>query len=176
MGLTLTLTPDEVSNLMAAVGAVAPLPPRNGFFYDGSSVLSVPDAYAAVVEGIIADPGWKTNILRTALALYAASKRWQTATAGTTAAGIALATDDASQAKIGQLKQAFDTGAISSAIFKAADGQFHTVTAAQATAIYNGVVAHVQACYAAEAAAAAAIASGAATTQAQVDAFFAGIP
>jgi len=59
--------------------------------------------------------------------------------------------------------------------FKAADGTFVTVNAAQMTGLYNGVVAHVQACYAAEAAAAAAINGGTITTYAGVDQQFAAI-
>lgn len=109
------------------------------------------------------------------LIAYAATKRWLTATGGATVGGTPLSTDDMSQAKIAQVKQAFDAGAIASTTFKAADSSFVTVNAAQMTALYNGVVAHVQACYAAEAAAAAAITSGAATTYAHVDALFAGI-
>ncbi len=112
----------------------------------------------------------------TALLLtYAATKRWLTASGGTTVLGIPLTTDDTSQFNISKLKQAFDTGAVTSVSFKAADGNFYTVDASTWTAIYVGVVAHVQACYTAEAAAAVAINGATVTTYAQVDAFFAEI-
>jgi hypothetical protein len=97
------------------------------------------------------------------------------AIAGTTVAGTPLATDDMSQVKIAAVKQAFDATIITTATFKAANGTFVTVNAAQMTALYAGVVAHVQACYAAEASAAAAINGGTVTTYAGVDAAFAAI-
>ncbi len=109
------------------------------------------------------------------LLAYSALKRWITASSGTTVSGIPLTTDDTSQFNISKLKQAFDTGAVTSVEFKAADGNFYTVDASTWTAVYVGVVAHVQACYIAEAAAAAAINGSTAVTYAQVDAFFAEI-
>ncbi len=110
------------------------------------------------------------------LLIYAAFKRWLTASGGTTVSGIPLTTDDISQFNISKLKQAFDTGAVTSVPFKAADGNFYTVDASTWTAVYVGVVTHVQACYTAESAAAAAINGNTAVTYNQVDAFFAGIP
>ncbi len=109
------------------------------------------------------------------LLAYAATKRWITASSGTTVSGIPLTTDDTSQFNISKLKQAFDTGAITSVSFKAADGNFYTVDLSTWTAVYEGVVTHVQACYTAEAAAAAAINGSTAVTYNQVDVFFAGI-
>lgn len=109
------------------------------------------------------------------LRAYAADKRWRAATGGTTVAGLTVATDDASQARIAQLKQAFDAGALLATTFKAADGSFVALNSTQATALYNGVVAHVQACHAAEAAAARAVNGATATTWADIDAFFAAV-
>jgi hypothetical protein len=113
-----------------------------------------------------------TNAL---LLAYAANKRWLTATGGAVVDRIPVATDDASQARIAQLKQAFDSLALATTTFKTADGKFVTVDGAQMTAIHAGVVAHVQACYAAEARAVAAINTGTISTWDAVDAQFAAI-
>jgi Domain of unknown function (DUF4376) len=141
----------------------------------GAQVIPLPNGTALVPIGLRGPP-WAIPTPTPALLLaYAAYKRWLTATAGTTVGTTPLLTDDLSQGKIAAVKQAFDTLAITTASFKNAAGVFVTVNAAQMTALYNGVVTHVQACYAAEATVAAAINGGTVTTYAGVDSAFAGI-
>lgn len=103
---------------------------------------------------------------------YAAYKRWLVTAKGVAVNGVSLATDDNSQTKISQIKQAFDIGTVTSITFKTSNG-FMTVDAAQVTIFYNAVVAHVQSCFAAEAAAVQAINNNTASNYTQVDMFFA---
>ena len=117
-----------------------------------------------------AEPTATGDLLRA----YAANLRWRKATGGVTVSGITITTSDDDQAKIAQVKQAFDLGTISSVSFKAASG-FVTADAAMIASLYGAVVAHVQACFAAEKAANDAIMAGAAQAWADVDAFFASI-
>jgi hypothetical protein len=142
----------------------------------GIRVIPMPNGTALVPVASGRGPPWVIPAPTVEILIaYAADKRWRTAIKGTTVAGIPLLTDDGSQAKIAQVKQAFDSGTILSTTFKGASGNFVTVNAAQMTALYAGVVAHVQACYAAEALAAAAVNAGTALDYAAVDMFFSGI-
>lgn len=102
------------------------------------------------------------------LKAYAADKRWQIETGGISVAGAAIQTDRASQAMI--------TGAFayaqanpSASIAYKTEGGFVMLSAAEIEAIANAVGAHVQACFAAEAAIVAAIEAGAITSFAAID-------
>ena len=103
---------------------------------DPSSIITAADKAAAALA---------------ALPAYAAGKRWLVETGGITVAGAHIQTDRDSQAMI--------TGAYAYAqanpdatINYKAEGGFVALTAAQMTAIGLAVGAHVQACFAAEAA------------------------
>jgi hypothetical protein len=102
------------------------------------------------------------------LTAYAANKRFSVETGGITVAGAHIQTDRDSQAMITgayAYAQANPTATIN---YKA-EGGFVSLTAAQMTAIGLAVGAHVQACFAAEAAIDADIAAGAITTTVQID-------
>jgi Domain of unknown function (DUF4376) len=110
---------------------------------------------------------------RDRLVAHAAATRWRHASAGVTVDGVQYATTDFDQAKIAHIKQAFDAGVISGQIaFKAVSG-FVMLDAAGFNAVYEAMVARVQACFAAEHAAVAAIAADEAQSAAQVEQFFA---
>lgn len=83
----------------------------------------------------------------------AGARRWEIETGGITLpGGIVVATDAVAQSKIDAALAAFERGALSGTIaFKAAGG-FVDLDQAGLTAVYAAVVAHVQACYAAESA------------------------
>lgn len=101
---------------------------------------------------------------------YTSIRRWQAELSGVTVGGIPLTTDSESQSKISQLKQAFDTGAISQVSFKDATGNFHSVDLAAATAVYTGVVQFIQALRDAEATIVTGINGSTITTRKQIDA------
>ncbi len=109
------------------------------------------------------------------LMVYSQLRRWGAEISGTTVAGIPLTTQDRDQQKIAALKQAFDTGVISSVQFFDASGAVQTVNAAAATAIYSGVVTFVQSTYTTAATLQAQILAKTVTTRAQIDAAYAAI-
>lgn len=100
---------------------------------------------------------------------YAADKRWRVETGGITVGGVTVATDDRSKTMImgARIKADVDPGYVVG--WKGADGGFVELSAPQIIAISDAVLAHVDACFAAEAAVSAAIADGAVTTTQQVD-------
>ncbi|MFD2677988.1 DUF4376 domain-containing protein [Camelimonas lactis] len=103
------------------------------------------------------------------LAAYAADKRWQAETGGITVAGVPVATDDRSKTMIMGARIKADADSSYTVGWKGADGSFVSLTAPQIIAISDAVLAHVDACFAAEAAVAAAITDGTVTTTQQVD-------
>ena len=105
---------------------------------------------------------------------YAGQRRWLAEISGVTVAGVPLTTNDRDQAKIGQLKQAFDNGALTGTVaFSDAAGNTQTVDATAATAIYRGVVTFVQSTYSTYAQVKAGVSSSTITTRKQIDAAYA---
>lgn len=100
---------------------------------------------------------------------YVAAKRYAIETGGITVAGAHVATDRASQSMITGAVVRAQLDPASTASFKAESG-FVTLTATQMLGVGVAVAAHVQACFAAEAAVLAKIESGAIKTLADVDA------
>lgn len=141
------LHPEVAASLHPCGGEVA-----EGWVFDGSS-------FAAPVV----PPPTKAD-----LKAYAASKRWEIETGGITVAGAAIQTDRASQAMITGAFAYAQPNPTASIAYKAAGG-FVMLAAAEVEAIANAVGAHVQACFAAEAAIVGAIEAGAITTFAAID-------
>jgi len=102
------------------------------------------------------------------LAAYAADKRWRIETGGILVGGVPVATDRESQGLIIGAHAYVLANPDVTINFKAANG-FVDLDAATVTAVATAVAAHVQACFAAEAEVAAAIADGRITTIQQVD-------
>lgn len=80
-----------------------------------------------------------------------AAWRYAAETAGVKAGGVQIATDRDSQALIDSLQRALADGLIPSVRFKTASGRVVTMTTADATAVRQLVVQHVQRCRAVEA-------------------------
>ena len=151
-------TPDALSaaakNLTAAQrGEIRAYPAGDGFEVEG------PDD---VVAALGASP--PAEVLKA----YAANKRWEKETGGITVSGAAIQTDRASQAMITGAFAFAQTNPSASIAFKA-EGGFVMLAAAEVEAIANAVGAHVQACFAAEAAIVGAIEAGAITSIAAID-------
>ena len=104
------------------------------------------------------------------LKAYAAQKRWQVEAGGIVVAGVAVATDDRSMALINGTVGYLDDGGTGPIKFKAASG-WVDVDAATILAIKQAIGAHIQACFAAEAAVDAAIDAGTITSIAAIDAW-----
>lgn len=106
--------------------------------------------------------------LKERLSAYVADKRWQVETGGIVVGGLPVATDDRSKIMI-----------IGARVKAAADGDFTTewktqagfvsIDASTIVAISDAVLAHVDACFAAEAVVLAAIEAGTITTTAEID-------
>jgi len=107
--------------------------------------------------------------LKEALADYAAATRWQVETGGIVVGGIGVATDDRSKLMITGARIKADADPDFTTRWKTAAG-FATIDAATVIAISDAVLAHVDACFAAEAAVLAAIEAGDITTTAEIDA------
>lgn len=103
------------------------------------------------------------------LIAYASAKRYAIETGGIVINGSLIATDRASQSLITGAYNYVKENPDATVNFKAMSG-FVELTAAQMVAIANVVAAHVQACFAAEGIVVGAIASGAITTTAEIDA------
>jgi len=107
-----------------------------------------------------------------ALHAYAAVARWRKEIAGISVSGLNVATDDRSKALIqGAYLQAQRDPAFT-AQWKTASGAFVTIGAAQIEAVAIAVAAHIQACFAKEAAVAADIDNQVIDTFTQIDAVF----
>ncbi|MGB3900443.1 MAG: DUF4376 domain-containing protein [Mesorhizobium sp.] len=103
------------------------------------------------------------------LAAYAADKRWQVETGGITINGATIDTSRDSQSMIIGAYAYSQANLAQTIMFKAASG-WVTLDAATMAAIATAVGAHVQACFACEAAVQAAITAGTITTTAEIDA------
>jgi len=101
-------------------------------------------------------------------AAYAADKRWRVETGGITVGGVPVATDRESQSLITGAHAYVQVNPGMTIKYKSGAG-FVDLDAATVTAVATAVAAHVQACFAAEAEVAAAIADGAVTTTQQID-------
>lgn len=123
-----------------------------GWTFDGSG-FAVPVAPPPSAEALVA---------------YAADKRWRVEIGGITVAGVGIATDRASQAMITGAAAFARENPAAVIDFKAAGG-FVSISAAQVIAIGLAVGAHVQSCFAAEAALVAAIGAGTVMDFAGVD-------
>lgn len=165
--LTLTLSPDQVTALMAAMPAAARLPGSGIGYADG--VLTVPSEFSAAAAAAMKKPGWDAPPdPKAVLRSYASEKRRQIETAGIKVGDIAIATDDQSQGKI-----------VAAYLAASRDADWHTlwnsvhpVDAKAMLAIGDAVQAHINATFRTRAAVWAAIASGEITTTADVDAAF----
>lgn len=105
-----------------------------------------------------------------ALSFYLRDRRWKAEISGFTFHGIPLTTLDRDQAKVGQLKQGFDTGAITGTVpFFDAAGNVQIVDSATASAIYNAVVNFVQLTFSVAASLQTGIGNGTITTRLQID-------
>ncbi|NTI92293.1 DUF4376 domain-containing protein [Agrobacterium rhizogenes] len=125
---------------------------QQGFTFDGKT-FSPPVAPAVTTDDLIS---------------YAAAKRYAVETGGISFGGSQIATDRASQSLITGAYNYVQANPDVTVKFKTAAG-FVDLTAAQMTAIANAVGAHVQAAFAAEGSAVAAINEGAITTTAEID-------
>jgi hypothetical protein len=81
----------------------------------------------------------------------AASCRYAAETGGITVAGLPIATDDRSKLLLSAAYAQAQANPSFSVRWKTGAGSWATITAAQVTAAYNAVVAHVTACFALEA-------------------------
>lgn len=106
------------------------------------------------------------------LRAYAAAARYARETAGITVTTAQVATDRDSQQAITGMWAAAQIDPNITVQFKTATGAFVAINADQIRKIASAVIAHVQACYAAEAQVAADIKAGKVTTAADVDAAF----
>lgn len=103
------------------------------------------------------------------LTSYAADKRWRVETGGISVGGVPVATDDRSNVTIRGARIKADAEPAYVVGWKGAKGSFVALTAPQIIAISNAVLAHVDACFAVEAAVVAAITAGDITTTQQID-------
>jgi hypothetical protein len=148
------------------------------FFYNGPAEPTAYDSTWQIYTNLTAAQIAWFESQPADLLNYASTRRWLAEISGTTVAGVPLGTQDRDQAKIAQIKQAFDNGALTGSVsFSDAAGNTQSVTAAMATQIYNGVVAFVQGTYMAYAALKAGIQATppTVTSRAQIDAAFAEI-
>lgn len=128
------------------------------------------------------EPGWTVDesgdflppeIQAIDLAAYAADARWRLETGGITVAGVPVLTDDRSKLMIAGARLAAMADPAWTTPWHGADGGIYPLDAAAIVAISDAVSAHVQATFSTFATVKAAIASGAITTTAEIDAAFA---
>lgn len=105
------------------------------------------------------------------LVAYAADKRWRVETGGITVDGaLPVATDDRSKIMIIGARVKADNDPGFTTQWKLPDGRFTTITSAAIISISNAVLAHVDACFAAEDRVLADIANGTITTVDEIEA------
>jgi hypothetical protein len=109
------------------------------------------------------------------LTAYAAAARYKKETGGITVSGIAMPTDRETQAQLSGAYAYVQATPAATIQWKLANGSFASLTAAQIASIATAVAAHVQACFAAEAAIVSQIAAGTLATKAQIDSAFAAV-
>lgn len=151
------------------VGALAASAPRglwNQVTYSGG-VLEVPDDVAAALD--LDTPNTIASAERDGLIRAAAAKRWAVETGGVTVNGEVIDTSRESQAMITGAYNWSNANPSEPIKFKAASGWI-VIDNATMVAIADAVGAHVQACFATEAAVAAEIKAGTITTTAEIDA------
>jgi len=102
------------------------------------------------------------------LTAYAADKRWRVETGGITVGGVPVATDGRSKTMIMGARIKADADSGYQVGWKGADGSFVQLTAPQIIVISDAVLAHVDACFTAEAEVSSAIVDGAVTTAQQI--------
>jgi len=107
------------------------------------------------------------------LLAYAADARWRLETGGITVAGVPVLTDDRSKLMIAGARLAAMADPAWTTPWHGADGGIYPLDAAAIVAISDAVSAHVQASFSTFATVKAAIASGAITTTAEIEAAFA---
>jgi hypothetical protein len=177
MAKTFQLSTVDLTTLMALMPSpVFEKRRRRGFSYDGTTLTVEDDAEAARLLTVMADPRWRDTAKIKQLKGHAAYLRYKKEIAGITVHNIPIATDRDSQVKtmIVQMMALADPTMVFS--WKKQDGSFAQLTAQQVIDIGKAVVAHVQACYAAEANAGATItANPAAVTEANIEAIFSAI-
>ena len=122
------------------------------------------------VEALLDDiEAHRSAALKVALLAYAADKRWRVETGDIVVGSVPVATDDRSKIMIIGARVKADADANFTTEWKTPAG-FQTIDAATIIAISNAVLAHVDACFAAEATVLAEIEAGAITTTAEIDA------
>ncbi|GHE69834.1 hypothetical protein GCM10019059_31940 [Camelimonas fluminis] len=157
----------EIINLPAGIG------PSEAYHADiAASIQPCPAEVVAgwsVRDGQWSPPPPAPAASKADLLAYAADKRWRVETGGITVGGVTVATDDRSKTMIMGARIKADADPAYVVGWKGADGGFVELSASQIIAISDAVLAHVDACFAAEAAVSAAIASGDITTTQQID-------
>ncbi|WP_429813521.1 DUF4376 domain-containing protein [Ensifer sp. B1-9] len=113
---------------------------------------------------------WSPTPIPVDLAAYTAAKRYTVEVGGIVVDGVRILTDRASQAMIAGAYVYVQHNPTETISFKSGGG-FVTLSAANVVTMANAVGAHVQACFAAEAAVLAAIAAETITDTAGIDAF-----
>lgn len=153
---------DGVPFIAAAAGAA----PEASLYADG--VLYVDGVTQAALDAALAahDP---TTAAKARLVDYAADKRWRVETGGLTVGGTRVDTSRESQSMIANAHAYVAASGATSISYKA-DSGWVTMDAATVTAVALAIGAHVQAAFAAEEAADAAIAAGTITSTAEIDA------
>ena len=169
--MQVALTADQVSILQSQMPAAAQAY-GSGIFYDGAT-LTVPDAFAAAAQAVMAVSGWDSPAV--SLKAYAAAARYAKETGGITVGNAPIATDRGSQTMIANTLADMTQRSVATVNFKTGAG-FVSLSLAQITAISKAVGAHVQACFDAEQAVDAGISATppTITTTAQIDAGFRG--
>lgn len=137
------------------------------FFTTLSTEAALRDVLAAAG---VPDLAPSTLMSAAELKAHAADRRWRKEIGGTTVGGTAIQTDD--RAKVLLVGAALSMADEATAPF-VLGGASVTLTGAQFKALYAGLVAHVQACFATQTAVLAAIEAGSITTRAEIDAAFA---
>lgn len=162
---SLNIAADALQNIIAQTG------PLQGATYDpASGVFSYPDSVADAVNTANAN---LAAGLKLRLKAYAAGLRYSKEVAGTTVNGAAYPTDRESQSKYTAAAVMAQINPQASFNWKAANGAFVTLTAAQMIAVASGVGAYVQRCFDKESSVVAAIDAGTMTAIADIDAAFA---
>jgi len=157
------LTPDQVTLVSRSIAL------GEDTLYQGGVLIVRDAAIATAVAAMLDDENWEVAAGKASLIAYAAIKRWQVETGGITVAGAAIDTSRESQAMITGAYAYSQANPSETISYKAISG-WVTIDAATMTAIATAVGAHVQACFAAEASAAAEIEAGTITTTAEIDA------
>lgn len=166
----------DVAIIESQTGSVVTVVSVDEIFDPGDGLIAVDVtgvvAYAGCTwseEGGFVEPA-KPAPTTDELIAHAAARRWQVETAGITAGGVMVATDDRSKSLIMGARMAADKDPGFTTRFKPVGGGFVTVDAPAIIAISDALLAHVAACFAIEAQVVADIDAGIITTTAEIDA------